>query len=96
MTAMTATTARPRTPGFSPRLTTATTGRVLRQLKHDHRTIAMMVVLPSVLLGLLFLLWKDLPTPPGQPSTFDRVGLTMLGIFPFVVMFLVTSIAMLR
>ena len=86
-----------RTPtGLSLRLTAATTARVLRQLRHDHRTIAMMVVLPSVLLGLLYLLWKDLPTLPGQPSTFDRVGLTMLGVFPFVVMFLVTSIAMLR
>jgi ABC-2 type transport system permease protein len=30
------------------------------------------------------------------PATFDRVALTMLGIFPFVIMFLVTSIAMLR
>ncbi|MGY2085245.1 ABC transporter permease [Blastococcus sp. SYSU DS0539] len=80
----------------SPRLTAATAGRVLRQLRHDHRTIAMLLVLPSVLLGLLHLLWKDLPTLPGQPGTFDRVGLTMLGIFPFVVMFLVTSIAMLR
>ena len=69
---------------------------MLRQLRHDHRTIAMMLVLPSVLLGLLYLLWKDLPTLPGQPGIFDRVGLTMLGIFPFVVMFLVTSIAMLR
>jgi ABC-2 type transport system permease protein len=77
-------------------LTAATTGRVLRQLGHDHRTIGMMVVLPSLLLGLLYLLWRDLPTLPGQPSTFDRVGLTMLGVFPFVVMFLVTSIAMLR
>jgi ABC-2 type transport system permease protein len=82
--------------GLSPRLTAATAGRVLNQLRHDHRTIAMMLVLPSALLGLLYLLWKDLPTLPGQPSTFDRVGLTMLGIFPFVVMFLVTSIAMLR
>jgi ABC-2 type transport system permease protein len=86
-----------RTPTrLSPRLTAATTGRVLRQLRHDHRTIAMMLVLPSLLLGLLYLLWSDVPAPPGQPSTFDRVGLTMLGIFPFVVMFLVTSIAMLR
>src|SRR3712207_9279232 len=81
---------------LSPRLTVSTAGRVLRQLRHDHRTIAMMLVLPSVLLGLLYLLWKDVPTLPGTPSVFDRVGLTMLGIFPFVVMFLVTSIAMLR
>ena len=78
------------------RLTAATAARVLRQLRHDHRTVGMMLVLPSVLLGLLYLLWSDLPTLPGQPSTFDRVGLTMLGVFPFVVMFLVTSIAMLR
>jgi ABC-2 type transport system permease protein len=80
----------------SPRLTAATAGRVLRQLRHDHRTIAMLLVLPSLLLGLLYLLWKDVPTLPGEPGVFDRVGLTMLGIFPFVVMFLVTSIAMLR
>ncbi|HEV7210436.1 MAG TPA: ABC transporter permease [Blastococcus sp.] len=81
---------------LSLRLTGATTVRVLRQLVHDRRTIAMMLILPSALLGLLYLLWKDLPTLPGQPGIFDRVGLTMLGIFPFVVMFLVTSIAMLR
>ena len=95
---MTATATPTRTPTahLSPRLTTATAGRVLRQLRHDHRTMAMMLVLPSLLLGLLHLLWKDLPTLPGQASVFDRVGLTMLGIFPFVVMFLVTSIAMLR
>ncbi|WP_346621616.1 ABC transporter permease [Blastococcus montanus] len=81
---------------MTPRLTAATAGRVLRQLRHDHRTVAMLLVLPSLLLGLLHLLWKDVPTLPGQPGTFDRVGLPMLGIFPFVVMFLVTSIAMLR
>jgi ABC-2 type transport system permease protein len=96
MTATTTAPARPATTHLSPRLTGATAARVLRQLRHDHRTIAMMLVLPSLLLGLLYLLWKDLPTLPGQPGIFDRVGLTMLGIFPFVVMFLVTSIAMLR
>ncbi|MCW2740120.1 MAG: drug efflux pump, inner rane subunit, DrrB family [Blastococcus sp.] len=93
MTAATIDRPRPTTGHVSPRLVGATAGRVLRQLRHDRRTIAMMLVLPSVLLGLLHLLWKDVP---GQPGIFDRVGLTMLGIFPFVVMFLVTSIAMLR
>src|SRR3954466_12997182 len=93
---MTATIERPAAVHLSPRRPAATTGRVLRQLRHDRRTIAMMLVLPSVLLGLLYLLWKDVPTLPGQPGIFDRVGLTMLGVFPFVVMFLVTSIAMLR
>jgi ABC-2 type transport system permease protein len=92
----TATADRPRTTHLNPRLTAATAGRVLRQLRHDRRTIAMLLVLPSVLLGLLYLIWKDLPTIPGQPGIFDRVGLIMLGILPFVVMFLITSIAMLR
>ena len=80
----------------SPGITLAITSRVLRQLKHDHRTIGMLLLVPSLLLGLLYLLWKDLPTLAGQPGLFDRIGLPMLGIFPFVVMFLVTSIAMLR
>src|SRR3954451_3826293 len=84
------------TTALSPRLTSATAGRVLHQLRHDHRTMAMLLVLPSALLGLLYLIWSDVPAPPGQPAVFDRVGLTMLAIFPFVVMFLVTSIAMLR
>ena len=84
------------TAALSPRLTAATTGRVLRQLRHDHRTVGMLVLLPSLLLGLLYLLWAELPSVTGVPDVFDRVGLTMLGVFPFVVMFLVTSIAMLR
>jgi ABC-2 type transport system permease protein len=87
---------RPPVAHLSPRLTGATAGRVLRQLLHDHRTIGMLLVLPSLLLGLLYLIYDDVPTLPGQPDTFDRVGLTMLGILPFVVMFLITSIAMLR
>lgn len=74
----------------------ATAARVLRQLLHDHRTVAMMLVLPSALLGLLALVWSDLPTPPGQRSRFDSAGLGMVAILPFVVMFLITSIAMLR
>jgi ABC-2 type transport system permease protein len=31
-----------------------------------------------------------------RPSVFDSVGLILLGLFPFVLMFLITSIAMLR
>ncbi len=32
----------------------------------------------------------------GQPSTFQAIGAPMCGLFPFIIMFLVTSIAMLR
>ncbi|MET8351276.1 MULTISPECIES: ABC transporter permease [unclassified Micromonospora] len=81
---------------MNPRILAATTGRILRQLRHDRRTIALLVAVPSALLTLVYFMYADQPTPPGQPSTFDRVALVMLGIFPFVIMFLVTSIAMLR
>lgn len=78
------------------RILSATTARILRQLRHDRRTIALLVAVPGLLLTVLYFMYADQPTPPGQPSTFNRVGLIMLGIFPFVIMFLVTSIAMLR
>jgi ABC-2 type transport system permease protein len=69
--------------------TLATAGRVLSQLRHDPRTIALMLVVPCVLVGLLA--WVFAGTP-----TFDAIGAPLLGIFPFVVMFLVTSVATLR
>jgi len=68
--------------------TTATAGRVLGQLRNDPRTIALMLVVPSVLMGLLA--WM-LPAPD-----FDQFGPPLLGIFPLIVMFLVTSVATLR
>ena len=70
--------------------TFATARRVLQQLGRDPRSIGMIVVLPSVLL-LLFKYVYD-----GNPVIFNRVGPQMLGIFPFVVMFLVTSVTMVR
>ena len=78
------------------RILATTTGRILRQLRHDRRTIALLVVVPTVLLTLVYYMYADQPAPPGQPRMFDRIALIMLGVFPFVTMFLVTSIAMLR
>jgi len=68
----------------------ATTLRVLQQLRHDPRTIALMIVVPVVLLSLLRWMYVD------SPQVFDRIGPGLLGLFPLVVMFLVTSITMLR
>ncbi|AIR99772.1 ABC transporter permease [Streptomyces glaucescens] len=70
--------------------TTATAARVLRQLGHDPRTIAMMVLIPCVMLFLLRYVFD------GDPRTFDAIGASLLGIFPLITMFLVTSIATLR
>ncbi|MBG0739266.1 ABC transporter permease [Paeniglutamicibacter antarcticus] len=74
----------------------ATAARVLRQLRADPRSIALILVVPAVLLAFVYYLFENETLPPGVPRTFDRVGLMMLAIFPFVVMFLVTSITMLR
>lgn len=74
---------------MSARLTLATAARVLRQIRHDPRTVALLLVVPCVLMGLLAWIYADTPL-------FDRIGAPLLGVFPFVVMFLITSIATLR
>ncbi|MFE2532622.1 ABC transporter permease [Streptomyces sp. NPDC059371] len=70
--------------------TTATAARALRQLRHDPRTIALMILVPCVMLVLLRYVFD------GSPHTFDSIGASLLGIFPMITMFLVTSIATLR
>ncbi|WP_166878308.1 MULTISPECIES: ABC transporter permease [unclassified Salinibacterium] len=67
----------------------ATTGRVLTQIRHDPRTIVLLLLVPSLLLGLMA--WIFVNTP-----VFEQVGPAMLGLFPFTVMFLITSITTLR
>ncbi|MFI2436460.1 ABC transporter permease [Streptomyces sp. NPDC018693] len=73
-----------------PSRTLATAARVLRQLRHDPRTIALMLLVPCLLLTLLRYVFD------GSPRTFDSIGASLLGIFPLITMFLVTSIATLR
>ena len=75
---------------MSARITLATTERVLRQLRRDRRTLALVLFVPPLLLTLFRYVFD------GQEETFNRVGAPLVGIFPLVSMFLVTSIAMLR
>ncbi len=70
--------------------TRAVVARILWQLRRDHRTLAMMFVLPPMLLWLVKEVYSSVP------GVFDRIGPLMLGLFPFLLMFLVTSIAVLR
>ncbi|WP_242907831.1 ABC transporter permease [Actinomadura terrae] len=70
-------------------ITLATTRRILAQLKNDHRTLAMLVGVPSLLMILLRYVFD-------QPALFDRIGPLLLGLFPFLIMFIVTSVATLR
>ncbi|MFB9166121.1 ABC transporter permease [Arthrobacter psychrochitiniphilus] len=81
---------------MNPSMLWSTCTRVLLQLRSDPRSIALILVVPAVLLALVYWLYQNETLAPGMPRTFDRVGLMMLGIFPFVVMFLLTSITMLR
>jgi ABC-2 type transport system permease protein len=75
---------------MNPRVTLATASRVLHQIRRDRRTIALVLVVPPLLLTLFRYVFD------GQPETFDRVGGPLVGVFPLITMFLVTSIAMLR
>lgn len=68
----------------------ATAGRVLTQLRHDPRSIALMLIAPSLLVGLFAWLFSD------QEGVFDQFGGPILALFPFIVMFLITSITTLR
>lgn len=76
---------------MNPRITLATAGRILSQLRHDHRTVGLLLVVPCVLIGLLAWIFADSPTP-----VFDQIGASLLGVFPFVIMFVVTSVSTLR
>lgn len=70
--------------------TLATASRVLQQLRHDPRTIALVLLVPSLLLVLLRYVYNS------QTVLFNHIGPLILGIFPLIIMFIVTSIVTLR
>jgi ABC-2 type transport system permease protein len=74
----------------SLRAAAATALRVLTQLRRDPRTIVLIVGVPCLLEFLL----KEIFS--GRPEIFQHVGAPLLGLFPFVSMFVVTSVTMLR
>jgi ABC-2 type transport system permease protein len=75
---------------MTPRITLAVATRVLRQLRRDPRTIALLLVEPPALLTILKYAFYE------NPSSFQQIGGPLVGLFPFITMFLVTSITMLR
>lgn len=74
------------------RITWAVARRVLRQLRGDPRTVALMLLVPCV---VLLLLWWVFSALPGG-DMLDRFGPAIIAFMPFTVMFIVTSITMLR
>ena len=68
----------------------AMTKRVLLQLKHDPRTMVLLIFSPVLLMTILKFVYDH------QPQVFQNVAGSMLGVFPMLVMFLITSVATLR
>jgi ABC-2 type transport system permease protein len=75
---------------MTPRITLAVTARVLTQIRRDHRTLAMLLLVPTLLISLLWWMFED------SGPIFDRIGPALVALFPFIVMFLVTSVTTLR
>jgi ABC-2 type transport system permease protein len=73
----------------NPTITLATAHRLLTQLRHDRRTLALLFGIPVLLMVLLRYMFNE-------TLVFNQVAPSLLGIFPFTVMFLVTSVATLR
>jgi ABC-2 type transport system permease protein len=73
----------------NPALTLATTRRILLQLRHDPRTVVMLIVVPTLLMILLRYVFNS-------TLVFSHVAPALLGVFPFLIMFLIASITTLR
>lgn len=74
---------------MNPAMTLATARRVITQLRHDPRTVVLLIVVPTALMVLLRYVFDS-------RQVFSSLAPSLLGIFPFVLMFLVTSITTLR
>jgi len=74
---------------LTPALTAATARRVLAQLQHDARTVALLLAVPSVLMILLRYVLDN-------PIALNRFAPSYIGVFPFVIMFIVAAITTQR
>ena len=74
----------------------ATTLRILRQLAGDHRSVAMILAVPSLVIALMYFMFSGAVHPPGAPSPFNAACLVLLGLFPLFLMFVITAITMQR
>lgn len=73
---------------MSAAITAATAHRVAAQLRRDPGTLLLLLVVPAVLMTLFRFLFSE--------AVFDRIGASLLGVFPFTIMFAVTAVTTLR
>jgi ABC-2 type transport system permease protein len=64
--------------------------RVAQQLSHDHRSMALIVVMPALLLSVFYWVYES------RPDIFNHIGPALIGLFPFTIFFLITSVTMVR
>ncbi|CAN5539676.1 ABC transporter permease [soil metagenome] len=76
---------------MSVRITLAVAARVLTELRRDRRTLALVLLMPSALVTLL---WWTMSGATGE--RFDATAPALLAVFPVTVMFLVASVTTLR
>jgi ABC-2 type transport system permease protein len=69
---------------------TATVVRVLRQLRNDPRTVALLLGVPAALMTILRFVYDH------ERSAFQQAGPALMVLFPLITMFLVSSVALLR
>jgi ABC-2 type transport system permease protein len=81
---------------LSPQAYFATTGRILRQIAGDRRSVAMILLVPILVITLMYFMFENAPHRPGAPSPFNNACLILLGLFPLFVMFIITAITMQR
>ncbi len=74
----------------------ATTVRILRQLAADRRSVALILLVPAVVITLVYFMFEKVPHRPGTPAPFNNACLILVGLFPFFLMFVLTSITMQR
>ncbi|MCW2960682.1 MAG: putative transporter permease protein [Thermoleophilia bacterium] len=75
---------------MSGRVIAAIAHRVLHQLRRDPRTIVLILGMPPLLLTILRSVFD------GRPELFANVAVGLVGFFPLLLMFIITSITMLR
>jgi ABC-2 type transport system permease protein len=90
MSARTRRPARPARSGLAAPIVFITAGRILRQLLNDHRTVGLVLAVPALIIALISAIMDD------APQVFDKTGLILLAAFPFMLMFMITSITLLR
>lgn len=71
-------------------MTLAIAARVARQLRHDPRTLALVTFVPSILAWLVHQIFD------GEEPISSQVEMTLLAMFPLLLMFLLTAVATVR